>query len=160
MSFNQVSLPLWQPKLLWADGVWWQCDSCLLTNLIITQYSNNSMFNLCQTNVSFLYPENIRKHPVFWCCQRVYKCSIGWRCLKEDENNEALIHFMPLFPFHCVKSALIRSFLVRIFPHSDRIRIDTFYLSVYSPSTGKYWLGKLRIRTLFTLCLFHAFPLF
>ena len=29
-------------------------------------------------------------------------------------------------------------FLVRIFPHSDWIRRDTSYLSVFSPNTGKY----------------------
>ena len=29
-------------------------------------------------------------------------------------------------------------FLVRIFPHSDRIRRDTDYLSVFSPNAGKY----------------------
>ena len=29
-------------------------------------------------------------------------------------------------------------FLVRIFPHSDCIRRDTKYLSVFSPNTGKY----------------------
>ena len=29
-------------------------------------------------------------------------------------------------------------FLVRIFPHSDRIWRDTEYLSVFSPNVGKY----------------------
>ena len=29
-------------------------------------------------------------------------------------------------------------FLVRIFPHSDWIRRDTEYLSVFSPNAGKY----------------------
>ena len=29
-------------------------------------------------------------------------------------------------------------FLVRIFPHSDWIRRDTSYLSVFSPNVGKY----------------------
>ena len=29
-------------------------------------------------------------------------------------------------------------FLVRIFPHSDRIRRDTEYLSLFSPNAGKY----------------------
>ena len=34
------------------------------------------------------------------------------------------------------------SFLVRIFPHSDWIRRDTPYLSVFSPNAGKYWSEK------------------
>ena len=38
---------------------------------------------------------------------------------------------------HCVKSTHIRSFLVRIFPHSDLIRGDADYLSILSPNTGK-----------------------
>ena len=42
-------------------------------------------------------------------------------------------------------------FLVCIFPHSDCIRKDTKYLSVFSPNEGKYGPEK-------TLCLgtFHA----
>ena len=43
------------------------------------------------------------------------------------------------------------SFLVRIFPHSDCIRRDTKYLSVFSPNTGKY--GP--VKTLY-LDTFHA----
>ena len=31
-----------------------------------------------------------------------------------------------------------KSFVVRIFPHSDWIRRDTKYLSVLSPNKGKY----------------------
>ena len=41
-------------------------------------------------------------------------------------------------------------FLVRIFPHSDWIRRDTPYLSVFSPNPEKYRPEKLWIRTLFT----------
>ena len=37
-------------------------------------------------------------------------------------------------------------FLVHIFPHSDRIRKDTPYLSVFSPNAGKYRSEKLRKR--------------
>ena len=44
------------------------------------------------------------------------------------------------------------SFLVRIFPHLDWMRKDTPYLSVFNTNTGKYELGKLRIRILFTHC--------
>ena len=41
--------------------------------------------------------------------------------------------------------------LVRIFLHSDRIRWDTPYLSVFSPNTGKCRPEQLQIPTLFTL---------
>ena len=41
-------------------------------------------------------------------------------------------------------------FLVRIFPHSNWIRRDTEYLSMFSPNAGKYGSDNLRIRTLFT----------
>ena len=47
------------------------------------------------------------------------------------------------FRIHCVKR-------VRIFPHSDWIRRDAEYLSVFSPHAGKHGPEKLRIRTLFT----------
>ena len=50
---------------------------------------------------------------------------------------------------HCVKSIRIRSFLVRIFPHSDLIRGDADYLSILSPNTGKCGPEKLRIQTIF-----------
>ena len=48
------------------------------------------------------------------------------------------------------KVSVCRVFAVRIFPHSDWIRRDTPYLSVFSPNAGKYKPEKLRIRTLFT----------
>ena len=38
----------------------------------------------------------------------------------------------------CEKLPDTEFFLVRIFPHSDRIRRDTKYLSVFSPNAGKY----------------------
>ena len=41
-------------------------------------------------------------------------------------------------------------FLVEIFPHSDWIRRDTEYPSVFIPNARKYGPEKLRIRTLFT----------
>ena len=41
--------------------------------------------------------------------------------------------------------------LVRIFPHSDWIRGDMVYLSVFSPNEGKCGPEWLRIRALFTL---------
>ena len=36
-------------------------------------------------------------------------------------------------------------FLVRIFPHSDRIQIDTEYLSVFSPNAGKCGTEKISV---------------
>ena len=41
-------------------------------------------------------------------------------------------------------------FLVRIFPHSDWIRRDTKYLSVFNPNAGKYGPEKTPYLTLFT----------
>ena len=40
--------------------------------------------------------------------------------------------------------------LFRIFPHSDWMRRDSPYLSVFSPNAGKYGPKKLAIQTLFT----------
>ena len=53
-------------------------------------------------------------------------------------------HAIVLFLYDCVKSVQIRAFFcsvfsrIRIFPHSDWIRRDTEYLSVFSPNVGKY----------------------
>ena len=55
---------------------------------------------------------------------------------------------------NCVKSDQVRSiFLVRIFPHSDWIRRDTPYLSVFSPNEGKCGPEKTPVWTIFTLCV-------
>ena len=53
---------------------------------------------------------------------------------------------------HCVKSVGIRSYLVRIFPHSDWIRRGTPYISVFSSNAGKYEPEYLRIWTLSIHC--------
>ena len=45
--------------------------------------------------------------------------------------------------------------LVHIFPHSDWIRGDTPYLSVFSSNTEKCGPQYLRIRTLFTQCYLY-----
>ena len=46
-----------------------------------------------------------------------------------------------LCQFHCIKSVCIRSYsgphFSCIFLHSDRIRRDTEYLSIFSPNVGK-----------------------
>ena len=46
-------------------------------------------------------------------------------------------------------SVFIASF-AHVFPHSDWIRRDTPYFSIFSPNAGKYRPGKLQIQTLFT----------
>ena len=51
------------------------------------------------------------------------------------------------------KVSVFEVFLVCNFSHSDWIRRDTPYLSIFSPNTGKYGPEKLRIRTLFTQCI-------
>ena len=50
------------------------------------------------------------------------------------------------------KVSVFGVFLVRIFPHSDRIQRDTPNPSVFSSNTRKYGPQKLRIQTLFTQC--------
>ena len=50
------------------------------------------------------------------------------------------------------KLSIFRVFLVRILPHSDLIRTDKEYLSLFSPNAQKYGPEKLRIRTLFWRC--------
>ena len=45
-------------------------------------------------------------------------------------------------------------FLVRIFPHSDWIRIDTSYLSLFSPHAGKYGPEKTPYLDTFHTVLF------
>ena len=53
----------------------------------------------------------------------------------------AKIVYLVLHMSHCVKSGRIRSYsgprFSRIFPHSDWIRRDTEYLSVFSPNVRK-----------------------
>ena len=43
-------------------------------------------------------------------------------------------------------------FLIRIFPHSDWIRRDTSYLSIFSPNAGKYGPEKIPYLDTFTQC--------
>ena len=51
--------------------------------------------------------------------------------------------FIFILQKHCVKSVQIRSFFWSVFfPHSDWIRRDTPYLSVFSPNAGKYGPDK------------------
>ena len=52
----------------------------------------------------------------------------------------------------CKKCLYPEFYLARNYPHLPWIRRDRKYLSVFIPNSGKYWPGKLRIRTLFTQC--------
>ena len=54
---------------------------------------------------------------------------------------------------HCVRSVSIWNYSGLHFPHSNWIRRDTSYLSVFSPNAGKCRPEELRIWTLYTqLC--------
>ena len=48
-----------------------------------------------------------------------------------------------------LKVSVFGVLLARTFPHSNWMRIDTPYLSIFSLNAGKYGSEKLRIRTLF-----------
>ena len=81
------------------------------------------------------------------------------QCLFYREVLQQLPSFFQLNYFLSItawKVPVFGVFLVRISPHSDWIRIDTEYLSVFSPYKGKYGPEKLRIRTLFTLWMFWS----
>ena len=57
----------------------------------------------------------------------------------------SVISIKLLCNFHCVKSDQnTEFFLVRIFQHSDWIRRDAPYFSVFSPNAGKYGPEKTR----------------
>ena len=57
--------------------------------------------------------------------------------------------------FTAWKVSIFGGFLVCSYPHSDWIRRDTAYLSVFSPNAGKYRPEKLRMRTFFIHWLNH-----
>ena len=63
-----------------------------------------------------------------------------------------MIQLSSLFTHTAWKVSVFGVWLVRIFPHSDRIRKNTPYVFVFSPNAKKYGPGKLRIRTLFMQC--------
>ena len=55
-----------------------------------------------------------------------------------SEFRKSLRKLFPIQPTLREKYPNTKFFLVRTFPHSDWIRTDTSYLSVFSPSAGKY----------------------
>ena len=75
---------------------------------------------------------------------------------KERDNGNIYKHWHISHVTHAAWKVLVFGvFLVRIFPHSDWIRRDTEYLSVFKPNMGKYGPGKLWMRTLFTNVTFR-----
>ena len=83
----------------------------------------------------------------------VYLLAVLW---KRSNEKVSFIRFSSMFHFYtpCTawKWSVFGAFLLRIFRHSDGIRRDMKYLSVFSPNAEKYGPEKLRIRTLFTQC--------
>ena len=55
-----------------------------------------------------------------------------------------------ILPENCPNTEL---FLVRNFPHSDWIRRDTEYLSVFSPNAGKIWTRRSSVFGHFSRCV-------
>ena len=64
----------------------------------------------------------------------------------------SLVQPRKLWHYTAWNVSIFEVFLVRIFPHSDRMRRDTPSLCVFSPDSGKYGPEKLQTRTTFTYC--------
>ena len=77
----------------------------------------------CSQQIKYqkLLIKNVFRSDVYW--------TLAYRYI--DPMKKSLDH-------HCVKCRNTGFFLVLIFPHSDWIRRDTKYLSVFSPNAGKY----------------------
>ena len=108
------------------------------------------VFNPFIPNAPFPYhPKKIVNLTVFWCVQVVEKGCIG-----NEWYNALLTGVQSTLSFQWTDTAwkvfLLGTFLVRISPHSDWIRRDKEYCSVYSPNAGICVPEKLWIRTLFT----------
>ena len=75
----------------------------------------------------------LRNSDLHWlaCSQVVRYLSLENTCSKSKKYTLTL-------GYHCVKVFVFGVILVRIFPHSDWIQRDIPYLSVFSPSAGKY----------------------
>ena len=88
------------------------------------------------------------------CYLAIYFC---WVWIQKNKTNSIILvscHYslLNLISFTlCEKCPNMEFFLVRIFPHSDWIRRDTSYLSVFSPSAEKYRPAKTPY-----LVTFHA----
>ena len=74
-----------------------------------------------------------------------------------DEIYEELLWMSWISKYYTAwKASVFGVILVRISPHSDWIRKDTPYLSVFSPNAGKHGAASLRIQTLFTQCYIYV----
>ena len=102
------------------------------------------------------------------CCKHIskkYKIYWNnWKCNSASHNNRQKTDFnkhtdnlrrMPNISLH-EKYPNTEFFLIRIFLHSDWMRWDTPYLSVFSPNAGKYGPEKTRVWTLFTQFMLHV----
>ena len=76
-------------------------------------------------------------------------------CLQQSCVSVKYLLWLQLLLLQCdgLKIFFVRSFLVRIFPHLDWIRIFTPHISVLSPNAGKCRPEKLQTRILFTQCV-------
>ena len=98
-------------------------------------FSNTSIISCC-------YPQQGMHHNVKSRAKRIHTIAIML------ENYFICVHIVNYqvcqVPYYQV--SIFGVFLVRIFPHSDGIRRDTEYLSVFSPNAGKCGPEKLQIR--------------
>ena len=76
-----------------------------------------------------------------------------------SENSFADFYDQPYSPLR-EKCSNTEFFLVRIFPHSDWIRRDAEYLSVFNPNAGKYGPEKTLYLDTFHAVHFFHFPCF
>ena len=105
-----------------------------------------------ESGEDFLYEEKLKGLQFDKICMQSLKKNL-WRKINRVLQWYILQHLTK--PSHLLsrytawKGSVFGVFLVRIFPHSDWIRGDALYLSVFSPNVGKYEPEKLQIRTLF-----------
>ena len=84
---------------------------------------------------------------------RIYVAKFNYIKTRETEYiNQNFITSSDIFQNINLYMKKIRVFLVLIFPHSNWIKRDTPFLSVFSPNAGIYGPEKLLIRTFSTRC--------
>ena len=80
----------------------------------------------------------------FCCCWKLglwrdlFEINYPWSRDNFFHMNSLLFWWIMLVPLTAWKESIFGVILVRIFPHSDWIRRDIPYLSVFSPNVGKY----------------------
>ena len=94
--------------------------------------------------------ENLNRKLSFSCAVMSARTVIAK--LAQQEDSGAIIQFRITWRIliNVWKVFVFGVLLVRIFPHSEWVRRETEYFSVFSPTVGEYGPEKLRIRTLFT----------